>query len=343
MCGSATGFLPGGQPIVGGIIPATMIDPGGAAIMKLFALPNADPTRTGGFNYFRQFVTNQNGSIFRTRVDYNFSEDTKLYVSYQRQGQTSEVPIQLWWTANPAVEYPGGMSAADRSHTVSANLVHVFGPTLTNEFIGTWSYLDSPLKPNDPSKVSRTALGYPYDGVYGNGVDFMPSIMNAWWWAGLGYPHVYQPDMFEPNGVNTLTKKLPTFQDNLTKIYRSHTLKFGFYFEQTANYQNSWGYPNGQASFGTGPWNTAAHPEGMGSFNPVANILLGVASGYSEANYNTIGYIAYKTIGSYAQDSWKVNNRLTLDLGVRFDHFGPGTTRRAQASRCGALTGTMPM
>jgi len=323
MCGNLNGNLPNGKPIVGNIIPANMIDPGGAAIMKLFPLPNADPSKTGGFNYFKQFVTNQNGNIFRTRVDYDLSDNTKLYVSYQRQGQTSEVPVQLWWIANPAAPYPGGMSSGDRSHSISGNFVHVFSPTLTNEFIATWAYLDSPLSPNDPSLVSRSNLGYPYAGVYGNEVQYMPAVMNAWWSASLGYPHVYQPDMFEPNGVNTLTKKIPTFQNNLTKVLSTHTMKFGVYVEQTGNYQGSWGYPNGQVSFGTGPWTTAAHSEGLGTFNPVGNILLGVASGYSEANYNSIAYMAFKTIGGYLQDSWKVNNRLTLDLGLRFDHFGP--------------------
>src|SRR4051794_4175682 len=53
-----------------GIIPSNMIDPTGKALINLYPLPNADPNQTGGFNYVKQIVFDQNSYQWMSRVDY---------------------------------------------------------------------------------------------------------------------------------------------------------------------------------------------------------------------------------------------------------------------------------
>jgi len=56
-----------------------------------------------------------------------------------------------------------------RHHTVSAHMLQIAGPSLTNELVGTLAYVNFPLAPDDPSRMSRDKLDYPYKGIYNNG------------------------------------------------------------------------------------------------------------------------------------------------------------------------------
>src|SRR5439155_26019239 len=69
----------------GGNIPASQLDPNMVALMKLYPGANADPNTTGGFNYVQAQTFNQNNTQWLSRVDYNISDHTKLFVRYNLQ------------------------------------------------------------------------------------------------------------------------------------------------------------------------------------------------------------------------------------------------------------------
>jgi len=52
-----------------------------------------------------------------------------------------------------------------------------------------------------------------------------------------------------------------------------------------------------------------------------ANALLGVYTSYSQANGKPYQNYLYHDVSFYAQDTWKVNRHLTLDLGIRFSWY----------------------
>jgi hypothetical protein len=56
-------------------------------------------------------------------------------------------------------------------------------------------------------------------------------------------------------------------------------------------------------------------------------LLTGTLNGYNETSFNRINDIAYSTYEGFIQDSWKVNRRLTLELGLRLTHFTPWADR----------------
>ena len=94
-----------------------------------FPVPNADPTKTGGFNYLQPETLDQNAFTLHPRVDYNLSDNTKLYVTYNMQKETDNSPVHLWWTPPNSIPYPGGMTSKDDSKTISGHFLHVFNPT----------------------------------------------------------------------------------------------------------------------------------------------------------------------------------------------------------------------
>lgn len=325
-CGGSVGsFIPTGAGATGpyvattdNIIPGYAQDPGGKAILNMMPLPNFTPTSANPYNFVLPLTSSRNGYMGHGRVDYNFNENTKLYISYNQQSETDAVPVMLWWQPPNSVPYPANMGDKPMSRTISGNLVHVFSPTLTNELSASLAYLKTGLSYGDLSKVSRSANGYPYKGVFNNGSNVLPAVSTGWWIPGY-------PMMFEPQADNYKSiKVLPNASDTLTKVIKTHTLKVGVYAETTQNNQNSVDFTNGRMEFSPG---TASDPVygNIGSGNPVANILLGVTSHYYEVNKRPDLGMTYKTISAFATDSWKLTRRLSLDLGMRFDHLGEWT------------------
>ncbi|ABF39903.1 hypothetical protein Acid345_0900 [Candidatus Koribacter versatilis Ellin345] len=287
---------------------SSFVDPGGAAIMKMIPAANADPATNGGHNFITNAMNTKNGYMWHSRVDYSITDSTKLYVSYNQQNEVAGIPVMLWWAPPTEVPFPGNFVAPGDSKTISANLVKIFSPTLTNETIVTWSYLNNAYRYDNMAGVSRQALGYPYHGIFGN-TDVMPSLSNGWWIPG--YPMIYQQDAHDYYSK----KQAPGVTDNLTKVIRTHTLKFGFDWQMAQNDQMNFVQQNGQVQFAT--WGASG--------NPVANLLLGSTTGYTESSKNTPQNMTYQTFGFYLQDDWKVTRRLTLNLGVRLSH-DPGWT-----------------
>jgi hypothetical protein len=81
----------------GGIIPTADLNANMLALMNLYPAANADPSVTHGYNYVQSEVFNQNNQQFVTRVDYNISDNTKLFVRYNYQRETQLFPVGLWW------------------------------------------------------------------------------------------------------------------------------------------------------------------------------------------------------------------------------------------------------
>jgi hypothetical protein len=165
----------------GGIIPKSQINQSGQGLMNLFPMPNANPNTNGGYNYVKQEIFNQNSFQWATRVDYNISENTKLFVRYNLQKEQQLFPVGLWWRNAAQVPYPTPVVGKNQSQSISASLTSVFSPTLTNEFVFGYSYIDFPNVFEDPSKVDRTALNIPFKGIYKTGVKQIPALTG---WGG---------------------------------------------------------------------------------------------------------------------------------------------------------------
>jgi hypothetical protein len=295
-----------------GIIPASQIDKNGQALMRLLPLPNADPSQTGGFNYVNQIVFNQNSRQLFAKVDYNISDNTKLFVRYNFQNERQLFPIGLWWRNGNQVPYPTEIVGKNRSDSISVGLTKIFSPTMTNEFVFGYTYIAFPNVFNDPSKVVRGNVGMDFPGLFKNGVTQIPSITG---WGGE-FATMLNPGGFEVGGSRGLfaDKYLPTFSNNLTKVWGTHTTKVGAFYEFIVNNQPANGNTNGQAEFA----NWAGHSTG----SAYADLLTGRAANYQEQAFNRLNNIGSHIFEFFVQDDWKVSRKLTLNLGFRGSRLG---------------------
>ena len=303
----------------GGKIPSNLIDPNMQALMNLFPQANADANATGGFNYVQAETFNQNNHQWMTRLDYNISDNTKLFVRYNLQREVQQFPVGLWWRNGGQVPYPTPVEGKNRSDSVSASLAHVFSPTMTNEVIFGYTFIGFPNVFEDPSKVDRTKVGYNYKGLFKNGVSQIPSFGG---WGGGEAALVFNPGGFEAGGPSQglyANKYMPSVSDTFTAVKGTHTLKGGFFWEWIRNAQPANNNTNGFLEFNVG------NPNSTG--NAYADMITGTVNSYQETSFNRINDIAYNTYEFFAQDSWKATRRLTLEYGLRATHFQPWIDR----------------
>jgi hypothetical protein len=304
----------------GGQIPATDIDPNSAVILKLMPAPNVDPTTSSiGTNY--QYFNNTPVDRYelRLRGDYNISDKTKLFFSWNHQIEHDLNPISIWWQIPGSLPYPTSQNANQLSQVYSANLVHVFSPTLTNEFVFAEATFLNPIVLANPAAVNPSKLGFNMTGLFSN--PYTPQLPNTWGWSNsaIGFATYQYGEPFTPGGANSFGKysSTPQISDNVTKIQGSHTLKAGVYWDYARNYQTSGtisGGSNGGADFDTGG------PTDLN--NPLADFVSGRMKQFTQDAGEAVQNMKYTQFSFFVNDQWKATRRLTLTGGLRFEHMG---------------------
>ena len=330
-CNNLSGtILPDGTTVTNGHIPSQFLDPGAKALSSFWPKANANPATTpGAYNYYQPIINTNNGWIWRARLDYDLSDKTKIYVSYQ-QGYSAELAqgngAHIYWTPGNAIPYPGGgLYGYVHTRAAAGHFVHIFTPTTTNEFIASWGYGYFPFSPPNPSAAFRTTLAYPsspgYGTVFNGGSKLIPSYSANF--QPQTFPDFSNPDIFEPNGVYQVRKEIPGFADNFTKVWGSHTVKIGGFTENVSNYQGAFSNLNGSINNFNGQATNAITGRITGSpNNPTANFVMGSLTSYSESNSAPNGDMAYQIVSFYVDDSWKVSDRLSVEYGARIEHVG---------------------
>jgi len=298
---------------VNGIIPPSQFNSIGVAMFaKLMPQANVDPKLNNGYNYIYSTTHSDNMWQLRPRVDWSINDNTKLFVSFNTQHDLNHDNSTAWWGTNPAVPYPTPLAQGNSSESVVVNLTKVFGPTLTNEALFTYTNLWVPFTIPNLSNFTAPALGLSFKHIFNDTVNDQIPVVTGW---SDGMANLIQPSGFETGSLYA-DKWLPSFSDNLSKVWGTHTAKFGFYYEWTKNQQPSDSYVNGELQYAN--W-------GQGSTgNAYADMLTGIISGgYAESNFDPVIRMHFNTASFYAMDSWKISRRFTLDYGLRFDHLGP--------------------
>jgi len=308
----------------------TKTDPGSAALAKIWPSPNVAPSsNANGYNYYAPVPGTNNGYVWRVRGDYNLDDNSKIYVTYQK-AHNSELAqgngAHIYWTPGTAIPFPGGgIQQVFDGKVLAGHFVHTFNSSMTNDFMAAWSYASFPFTQPDPNAILRTTLGYPtaagsYGSVFGNATN-----IPAYSGGTQQLPDFSQNSIFDdPKGKYAVSKSAPQFSDNLTKLWRNHTIKIGGYTQLTNNYQSNMGtYQDGDINNFSGQNPDYFTGSAIGSgLNPTANFVMGVATGYQENKTSPLTDVGQQTTSFYIDDTVKVNSHMTVDLGARFEHVG---------------------
>jgi hypothetical protein len=293
-------------------IPQNRIDPIGQGLMNIFPLPtNLGQSRA--YNSLIQSTVDQPRREEILRVDYNIGPKTTFYArgiqNYEAfKGEFDFVLASSSWPQLP-IQYQ------IKSRGIVSTLIHTFSPTLINEFtFGVNRALQTvdPLTEDGLRRNQRDAIGL-------NLPQFFPSanprnlVPNA---NFGGVPNAGQLNIeqrFPFFGTNNIWN----WSNNLSKIAGAHNMKFGIYVERTTrNAQRSAAF-NGTFNFDRDLNNP------LDTNYAYSNALLGTVQSYTEANGHPHAHSRYLNVEWFAQDTWRVNNRFTIDAGLRFYYIQP--------------------
>jgi len=291
-----------------GKLAPSAIDPGGQVLMNLYPQPNADPLSSGGFNYFSDIINPQPRVQQLVKIDYAATDSTHFSARYNHEAETIPYPYGLWqfW---PQIAYPGGVLGADTSQSLALNLTNILSPSLTNQLTVTLNHLFYGNGLSTPGKVSASKLGYPYYGVFNNGLDLIPNVG-----GGNGIGDIYDEGGVVPN--QNAPKWTATLSESISKVIGTHLLKGGFYWSRITTQQRTGGktYVD-QGSITLANWATLTG-------NGYADLLLGHISGFDQGTKNVQTDYAANEYDFFALDTWKIGRRLTLNYGARLNHMG---------------------
>jgi len=310
--GSWPGFderVAAGCTITGGVLSSACIDPNAQKLLLNY-LPTPNVANFGPsslFNYVQSTTASQNSWQNVVRGDWNISDNTHVYVTWSRQRELAVMPFGLWNNSGAnAVPSPSPVDGNNASDSTTTTFTHVFSPTMTSETVFGFTKINFPSTPSDPAKLARGSANFPLSGYYNNAeapalVSWGNSIPNL---GDVG--HDYHPAMIA-------TKGIPAVTENFTKVIKSHTTKYGFFFEHLYNTQDNWGQYMGAFSYAS--WSTATG-------NNYADMLMGIGqAGYYEQALPPPSELAQNIYAFYAQDDWKLTRRISVQYGMRFEHY----------------------
>ena len=292
------------QGIFPGLDVRNRIDPVGQALINLYPLPNFTDPNGGRNNYVATGLQPINRNQQNLRMDYSISNDTKLFVKWAREYETNDFARGLWWQPS-SYELPSHVQGLNLGRSIVANLTNVINPTMTNEFVFGFSKLKLDNDYADPNKVSLAALGIPnFAGPYGQNSKYAPiALITSWSGQTSG-------DFWEPGGLPLFAHNSSlSFNDNLSKVTGTHTLKFGALIERANKIQNFNNDPEGRFIYA--PWGNNS------TGNVFADILVGRPAQVVQSTKTPSGNFRLWNYEFFAQDGWKLKPNFTLEYGLR--------------------------
>ncbi len=302
------------NPFPNDTIPANMINPIGAAVLNLYPMPNANAS-----SLFNNYIANVPDKYRywqpMARVDYDTSDNTRWYSLFAYQHGTEFRNVSGF----PPPAENGNINTMRQELMASQDYTHVFSPTLLVDVKATFSRFQDSFPDGDlSSNITPSSIGLTMPQIPTTTLHLLPEINVD------SYPQVVGNNLSADVYNNTV------LDVDFTKTIGAHTIHFG---GEAAYYQwgtpGAVGRPNGYFSFGNnGQFFTQANPyqrntiPGVNDGFGVADLLLGYPNS-GGVDYNTSQWTHFPTTAFYAQDTWHVTRKLTLNIGLRYDiQFG---------------------
>ena len=312
-----------GQEFPNATIPADRISPQARNILALIPPPNAPGTDNGIRNNFNasgieEFTENS----MNMRIDGRVSPTINTFGRYSHGKFKRDGPSAFGAGGGPPFGSLGGVSNV-RNQSLAYGLDYALSPSLLMDFRFGWFQYKVDVLPGDFGTTPAADAGIPglnNDQTFSSGLPYFEIRGN-------------QPDMDWGWSLNDNAGRCncPLAQDekqwqavgNITKLWGNHTSKVGLDIRRAYNLRiPSDNHRSGQLSFNHERTGSPTLGGGLG----LATFMLGDVTRL--ARYISATFEARERQwrhAYYAQDTWRVNQKLTLNYGLRLDVINPQT------------------
>jgi len=285
------------------VIPASLFDQNAVTYLGSSILPHSN---TNGDKATTSEATPTTVTEEIVRVDHEVNDKWKILGHFLHEAQaTGTAAPDLGWNwytyntitsveSNPsnsaAVKMSGELSPdllLEASFNYDGNIINITNSTNT---LAPSAWIPDTFFKNSGSNQ------YPGANWGGNGVSTSMA-------TGYGAWHNAAED-FEP-------------KVDLSYTHGKHAFKFGFSYNRYTKNQELQADAAGDYGFGQGV--TSAGGNSGNGGDPFVSQILGLANGYSQPQSMSIRHYVNQTTSVYVNDNWKVNSRLSLQLGLRYD------------------------
>ncbi len=283
------------DPFPGNVIPSTRLNPATTAILnRFYPLPNLNvaPGVLPNLSFVGDNTTNSD--VAGVRIDHQFKNNDSLFGRYNRANINENIPEGTPGYVHTTTNY---------AQTVAVGYTHLFGASTVLDLRYAWSDMNLLFNDEAAGADFNNSIGF---SLTGN--DWGPSVSIA-----NGYTGTAQTQL--PLGP----QKTNEIHADLSKVKGNHTLGVGLMYYRIGSF-------NGVTSIGTGFTQNATSQgavSGPTGYGP-ASFMLGLVEslgGYTGSGLNQT--MVDNWWAGYVQDQWKVNKRLTLTAGLRYDYVAP--------------------
>jgi hypothetical protein len=292
-----------GQPFPNNTIPQNRIDPVAAAILALVPMPN----QPGANNFFRTADLLDNADRLLGRGDLKPTQNDSIFGRYIYSNRTRQIPGAFGGVVD------GTGTSAFGNQTIKTNAfvggwTRIISSSMVNEFRLSWSQATSdavqqpfglapPAAATIPGSVTNPLVAGGLAGITIDG-----------YFGGSGLGRIGSPD-FLPKFQHTNQFE---FIDSISWIHDAHAFKAGA--DLMLPMHND--FMDVPATRGSLRFRNAF------TGNPMADYLLGYVSDLQASNVWVVQQ-QHQAQMYFIQDDWKVNARLSLNLGLRYDYMTP--------------------
>jgi hypothetical protein len=279
------------SPFTGNTIPTGLLNANAQALLAagIFPAPTSGQQFIGGNNsptYVREEIA---------RIDHQFTDKFSVFGHWVSE-QVSQTYGTTQWSGDnvPTISDVFG----NPSYSAVIHATYVVSPTLLNE--AAFNYNGNRIH-IIPQGLFSAPSGFTFNRLFtGPNVDNRIPSINLNGSTGTDFTANWTP---WNNAANDYQ-----LRDDVSWTKGAHQLKFGFSWALYKKVQDYFANTEGNFNF-----------DGNFTGNDFADFLLGDAQQYEEDAVKSSGYWNNISLAAYIQDNWRVNHRLTLNLGLRWD------------------------
>ncbi len=293
-----------------GVIPSNLITPFARKVLGDLPTPTrpTDPGRLPQNNYDRLVPVPSVDNKGDGKIDHYFSERLNMFGRYSHRllnrTENHVIPGPSGGDANGNVRVLNQQIAAGANWNVS--------PTTLLDFRFAYSIFEGgkfALGSERPNMSEEYGIpGLPNNSTIGGGL----TGQQISGFTNLGR-QTSNPQFQNPTTINP--------KANYFRILGRHSIKSGYEYQAINTDIFDFNPQYGQSNY-AGQFSRPATVSAANNLYNLADFLFGAQSAYSLNNQVVLNY-RQRMHFAYLQDDWKVNNRLTLNLGVRYEFATP--------------------